>query len=122
MILVLSSFLSHYSITAPPKSTSAFFTRRVSIILRRFGKIIASVNAIWIVVSCLFQFSNFYDRCYCNSCVLTKGAKAFTVIILSHGELVAMKGAWIGGAYLAAGCAITYMVFVNLLINPQLPV
>jgi hypothetical protein len=43
------------------------------------------------------------------------------VITLNSGDISAMKGAWIGGAYLAAGCAITYVVFVNLFINPQLP-
>ncbi|KAF8231001.1 hypothetical protein L208DRAFT_1437869 [Tricholoma matsutake] len=122
MILVLSSFLSYYSTTASPRSTSALFARHLSIILRRLGKIIASVNAIWIVISCLFQFSNFYDRCYCNSCVLSKGASAFNVITLGPRDIEVMKGAWIGGACLAAGCAITYVVFVNLFINPQLPV
>ena len=121
MVLVLSSFLSHYSTTVPPKSTSAFIAKYLSIILRRLGKVIASINTVWIVVSCLFQFSNFYDRCYCNSCVISKGAKAFNVITLNHGEISGMKDAWVGGAYLAAGGAIIYVVFVNLFINPQLP-
>jgi hypothetical protein len=43
------------------------------------------------------------------------------VIILNHEDISAMEGTWVGGAYLAAGSAITYVVFVNLFINPQLP-
>jgi hypothetical protein len=119
MILVLSSFLSYYSITAVSQSTSALLARRLSIILRRIGKIAASINAIWIIVSCLFQFSNFYNRCYCNSCVISKGANAFNVI--SMGDLSGMKAAWIGGAYLASGCAIVFVVFVFVFIHPRLP-
>jgi hypothetical protein len=122
MVLVLSSFLSHYSTTAPAKNTSALITGHLSIFLRRLGKIIASFNAVWIVVSCMFQFSNFYDRCYCNSSVFGWGAQAFDVILLNHDDISGMKGAWIGGAFLAAGSAIICVVFVNLFINPELPV
>jgi len=121
MILVASSFLSHYSTTAPPETKSVWITAQLSIFLRRLGKIIASFNAMWILVSCMFQFSKFYDRCYCNSSVLGLGARAFDVILLNHNDIVGMKGAWIGGAFLAAGSAIMFVVFVNLFINPELP-
>jgi hypothetical protein len=121
MILVLSSFLCHYSTTAPSESKSAWITAQLSIALRRLGKITASVNAVWILVSCMFQFSNFYDRCYCNSSVLGLGAQAFNVIILNHEDITGMKGAWIGGAFLAASSAVIFVGFVNLFINPALP-
>jgi hypothetical protein len=83
--------------------------------------IIASLNAVWIVVTCMFQFSNFYDRCYCSSTVLGLGARAYNVILLNHDDISAMKGAWIGGAVLAAGAATVCVVFVNLFIDPELP-
>jgi hypothetical protein len=70
---------------------------------------------------CLFQFSNFYFRCYCNSSVIGLGAKAYNSILLSPEDISAMKGAWVGGASLAAGSAALCMVFVNLFINPELP-
>ena len=117
---MFSSFFSHYSTSIPPNS-SAFIARHLSIILRHLGKFIVSVNAIWIVISCLFQFSNFYDQCYCNSCVISMGSKAFNLITLNHDDISGIRNTWIGGAYLAAGCAITYVVFVNLFINPRLP-
>jgi hypothetical protein len=114
---VLSSFLSYYSITAVSQSTSALLARRLSIILHCIGKIAASINAIWIIILCLFQFSNFYNQCYCISCVISKGMNAFNLISL--GNLSGMKIAWIGGVYLASGCAIVFVVFVYVFINPQ---
>lgn len=118
---MFSSFLSYHSTTALAGSVSARIARHLSIILRRLGKVVASFNAIWIVVTCLFQFSNFFDRCYCNSSVFGWGAKAFCVITLNHEDVAGLKGAWIGGAFLAAGSVIICVVFVNLFINPQLP-
>jgi hypothetical protein len=121
IILVFSSFLAHHSTTASAGSVSAQIARPLSVILRRLGKVVASFNAMWIVVTCLFQFSNFFDRCYCNSSVFGWGEKAFFVISLTHEDVAGMKGAWIGGAFLAAGSVIICVIFVNLFINPQLP-
>ena len=120
MILVLSSFLTYYATTSQT-TTSTSVATRLAIGLRRLGKTIASINAIWIVVSCLFQFINFYDRCYCNSCVISRGARAFNVMIMDNDVLAPMKNAWIGGATLAGAGAVIYVVFVNVFINPQLP-
>jgi hypothetical protein len=121
VILVFSSLLSHYSATALPENAYAWIAAQLSIALRRLGKIIASLNAIWIIAACLFQFSNFYSRCYCNSNVISLGARAYDVIFLNPEDISAMKGAWIGGAFIAAGCAAICVVTVNLFINPELP-
>jgi hypothetical protein len=119
MILVLSSFLSHYSTTSPHESFSRI-ARHLSIVLRRLGKVVASFNAVWIIILSLFQFSNFYNSCYCNSSVLGLGAKAFNVIVRNHDDILGMKDAWIASIFLAIGGAITCVVFVNLLTNPRL--
>jgi hypothetical protein len=96
---------------------------RTSIILRRLGKIIATGNAIWIIATCMFQFSKFYDRCYCNGSVLGLGASKAYIIMKPDRNWQAdgTKSAWIGGVFLAAGSVIIYMTFVNLFINPELP-
>jgi hypothetical protein len=121
VILVLSSLLSHYSATALPENAYAWIAAQLSIALHRLGKIIASLNAIWIIAACLFQFSNFYSWCYCNSNVISLGARAYDVIFLNPEDISAMKGAWIGGVFIAAGCAAMCVVTVNLFINPELP-
>ncbi|GLB41079.1 hypothetical protein LshimejAT787_0902940 [Lyophyllum shimeji] len=123
MLLVLSSFLSHYALTTPRATSrlSACFARHLSIAFRRLGKVLATCNAVWIVVSCMFQFSNFFDRCYCNSSVLGRGTLSYNVIDFISADIKGMKGAWIGGVALAATSATVFVIFVNLFINPRLP-
>jgi hypothetical protein len=74
----------------------------LSIILRRIGKVLASLNAIWIVLVCLLQFGSFFDRCWCNSSVLYLGAKnAYNVIDVKPNDVAALHAPWIGGIALA---------------------
>lgn len=121
MLLVLSSFLSHCWATSSDKKLLARIAGRLSVLIRRLGKLLAFVNSIWIIVTCFFQFGGFFDRCYCNSSVLGRGASAFNVIHLLHDDVVALRGVWIGALCLAAGSAAIYVGFVNLFINPRLP-
>lgn len=121
VVLVLSSLLSHFSTTAPSKSTESAWARQLSIVLRRLGKVIACFNATWLVVLSLLHLSGFFQRCYCNSAVLGRGARAFSVILMSDEDRSGMRSASIGGAVLAAGSAIICVAFVNLFFDPELP-
>jgi hypothetical protein len=109
-IMVASSWLSYYSTIAaqraspprlanvPPSPLPAVrVTSALAILLRRLGKFLAVCNSVWIVLSCIFQFSSFYDRCYCNSSVLGLGKNAYDVITLLDSDIGVMKGSWIGG-------------------------
>lgn len=125
--LVTSSALAHYA-TQPvdiygdgvyPRSTR--FAARLSIILRRLGKVLATGNAVWIVLACILQFSSFFDRCYCNSSVLGLGSFAYDVIDLVPGDVATMKAAWIGGVALASGCSALFVGWISVFINPPLP-
>jgi hypothetical protein len=120
MMLVLSSFLCHYSTIAGSKRISAL-AEQLSIVLRRLGKVVACFNAMWIVVLSLLHLSGYFQRCYCNSCVLGWGARAFNTILLTDEDKSWTRSASIGGAVLAAVSAIICVVFVNLFINPELP-
>ena len=134
MLLVTSSILTHF--LAAPKLTGSTnedtdhdtihftrplprlqtFIRMLAIFLRRLGKILATCNAIWIVMGCIFQFAKFFTRCFCNSCVIGLGSGAYDVIIITANEV---KGPWIGGVALALGSAFLFIGFVNLFINPM---
>ncbi|KAI0033216.1 hypothetical protein K488DRAFT_85137 [Vararia minispora EC-137] len=113
--MVISSFLSFYATVAgqsalPSKQSprplpAALIAGRLSTFLRRAGKLLATLNAIWIVLSCIFQFSSFYDRCYCNSSVLGLGKNAYDVLTFLDSDVTAMKAAWIGSIVLALGTA-----------------
>ncbi|KAK7062651.1 hypothetical protein VNI00_000139 [Paramarasmius palmivorus] len=130
MMLVLSSVLAHYVSTIESRKRPYGYRRssyriilatEASNLLRRLGKILATMNAVWIVLICLFQFSAFFDRCYCNSSVLGWGAAAAFAVMDPSDDVSLMKAAWVGGVVLASGTAFLFLVFVGTMINPQLP-
>ncbi|KDR68501.1 hypothetical protein GALMADRAFT_146176 [Galerina marginata CBS 339.88] len=129
IMLLTSSVLTYYSIHTPPPSHKGQFvfaiayrgTRWLSIFLRRLGKLLAAINAVWLVTTGVMQLSNFYDRCYCNSSVFWLGKGGYDVIVLTPENAVAMRAAWIGGFSLAAGAAAIFSGFISLFINPPLP-
>ncbi|KAJ7720292.1 hypothetical protein DFH07DRAFT_308663 [Mycena maculata] len=127
MIMVASSVLAHYStftISFKGRYAHTKSTRLAgifSIILRKTGKFLASVNAVWIVLACLFQFGSFYDRCWCNSSVFYLGKNAYNVIDVGPADVEALNAPWIAGVGLASGCAILFLGFINILMNPALP-
>ena len=126
MMLLTSSILTYYSANNSDHfqghvnlTLQARVARWLSIFLRRLGKVIAVLNAVWIVATALFQFSNFYDRCYCDSNIMRVGRDAAYVIIsLSPGSTLAAQ---IGGFFLAAAAAMIFALFVRLIITPRIP-
>jgi len=69
----------------------------------------------------MFQFGNFFNRCYCNSSVFWLRDKAFNVIHLEEHDIKIVRSTWIGGVCLAAVSLILYVMFVNVYIDPPLP-
>ena len=66
--------------------------------LRGSGKILACLNAVFVVTACIFLFSNFYSRCWCDSSVLGRGAySAFNVIAPTDDDTKQLKSGWIAG-------------------------
>ncbi|KAJ7176500.1 hypothetical protein C8R46DRAFT_1346538 [Mycena filopes] len=128
LLLVISASLAHHSTQAGTDidgrvnyTRSTRVAGAASIVLRRVGKVLAACNAMWIVLACIFQFSSFFDRCYCNSSVLGLGSFAYDVIQLVPADIATMKAAWIGGVALAGGSCILFVLFVNLFVDPHLP-
>jgi hypothetical protein len=62
MMLVTSSALAHYSTYSLEVEGDPVYTRStriagtLSIVFRRLGKVLATCNAVWIVLACIFQF------------------------------------------------------------------
>ncbi|KAL0570495.1 hypothetical protein V5O48_011461, partial [Marasmius crinis-equi] len=130
VMLVSSSVLAHYASVCSSQYPMASHIRsyRVkmlvwgSILLRKFGKVLAVLNAILVIATCVFQFIGFFDRCYCNSSVIGRGADAaFNVIMFDpENDLGPMTNAWIGGVVLAIGTSIFFTIYINLMINSKL--
>ncbi|KDQ57903.1 hypothetical protein JAAARDRAFT_250972 [Jaapia argillacea MUCL 33604] len=121
MMSVVSSALAHYaypqshrSWSSPPTSFSHQLAATLSIVLRRLAKLLAFANAIWILLACIFQFTNVFDTCWCNTSALQWGKDAFYVFDATD-ALSGMRANWIGAVGLASGCALLFIAFVNLL-------
>lgn len=117
MLLVAASILSHYATTSRPGGNT-WAIQWLSIVLRRIGKTLAAINAVFVLMFSMFQFTNVFQRCYCNSSVLMLGAKAYNVLELSSNDLSIMKDAWIAAVFLASGAATFFWFFINLFIEP----
>src|SRR5882757_4370380 len=100
MLLLTSSILTHYCSVRRYDGLiisdwSRDVARQLSIILRRLGKVIAAFNTVLVVLACMFQFSNFFDRCFCNSSVFSLRSHAYNVITLVPSDISVMRTAWV---------------------------
>jgi hypothetical protein len=129
-MLLTSSILTYYSTTTPVTHSlqgrvilalRARVARWLSIFLRRLAKLMAGLNAVWLIAIGLLQFSSFFDRCYCRSSVMGLGKHAYIIISLVSVDLNGMRTAWVSALFLAAGAAMLFAGFVTLFINPPLP-
>ncbi|KIJ53264.1 hypothetical protein M422DRAFT_222640 [Sphaerobolus stellatus SS14] len=122
-LMLLSSIISHYTLVREedvynPRQSPL---RVLAILLRKLAKFLAYLNSAWVLLTCFFQFTNFFDRCYCNSSVFGLRGNAFNAIDLSPADIRQLKNIWIGGIILAATTAGIFITFVTLLVNPELP-
>jgi len=128
MLLVTSSILTHYITPPGPYVRRPIIHRwstraaeHLSIIFRRLGKAIATFNSIWVVLTCIFQFGQFFNRCYCNSSVFWLRDHAYNVILLVPDDMPGIRSAWIGGVCLAIGSAVLFVLFISVYIHSPLP-
>lgn len=112
ILFILSSFLAHYSVATPHQDAYSRIASRLAVGLRRTGKVIASLNAVWIVVACTFQVTRFYDRCYCNSSYLGLGAMAYDVIGWTPDDVYTVKAVSAIGMMMSAGSALIFWLWV----------
>ncbi|KAG2344797.1 hypothetical protein BDR05DRAFT_931321 [Suillus weaverae] len=118
MMLLLSSVLAHHSSAySRRKSLSARVALALSHLLRWTGKLWAIINSFLIVLACIFQYSNFYDRCFCNSSVFGRRGSAYAVIIETAAQAAQAKAAWIGALVLACTSASIFLGLVYLLLD-----
>ncbi|KAG0697153.1 hypothetical protein DFH29DRAFT_984362 [Suillus ampliporus] len=118
IMLLMSSILAHYSAAYSHRaSLSARVALALSRWIRRMGKLLAIANSIWVVMTCVFQYSSFYDTCFCKSSVFGRGNTAYAVIIETTSQAVQAKAAWIGALVLACGSSLMFIGLMNLLLD-----
>lgn len=66
--------------------------------LRRLGKFVAGVNAVWLIVSSLLEFIGLYDNCWCSGVKLGLGNRGWIVLFKNEENLRnSALAPWIGG-------------------------
>jgi hypothetical protein len=126
LTLMLSSYLAHcakvrHARGDVPRSgfNSANLARGLAAFLRRLSTFAAVCNTLCIILACVFQFSDFFSTCYCNSSVLGRGAQyAFNIIAPGY-NYNHMKAAWIGGIALAGGYVVVFLFALHLMLEPS---
>jgi len=120
MLLLTSSILAHHSAAYSRRmssSPSACVALTWSHWLRWTGKLLAIVNTIVVILASVFQYSGFYDRCFCNSSVFSRGGTAYAVIIETAAQAAQAKSAWIGALVMACTSAAIFLSVLNLLLD-----
>jgi hypothetical protein len=69
----------------------------LSICLRLIGKTLAVISACWLVIACMFQFTNFFQNCWCASNFLNFGSRGWATVFLSSEEQKREVGPACGG-------------------------
>jgi len=124
LTLVFSSYLAHRARAWRRYSrqhsgfNSVTVARGLTTFLRRLSIFAASCNSLWIIHVCIFEFSNYYSTCYCNSSVLGRGVQhAYNLIITAGHDYGHTRTAWAGGFVFAGGCAALYLLFLSLMVE-----
>ncbi|KAK2465070.1 hypothetical protein APHAL10511_002878 [Amanita phalloides] len=112
---LISSILVHSYTTARQHSRTTMLAYVFSIVFRHLAKALAAINTLWLFTSSLLQFSNLYDTCYCNSCVLGQHASAYAVLAFTPADASTVKLAWAGGMMLSSITAISFILAINIL-------
>ncbi|KAK2465076.1 hypothetical protein APHAL10511_002884 [Amanita phalloides] len=86
-----------------------------SVGLRLAAKFLASLNAVWLFMTAILQFSNIDNNCWCNSSVIGLRDKAYIVIEYSQDVSVGIKYHWFGGLVMSIAAAGIFLIAINLL-------
>ncbi|KAG2123584.1 hypothetical protein DEU56DRAFT_917382 [Suillus clintonianus] len=123
IMLLTSSILAHYSAAySSSQALPARIALAFSHLLRRMGKLLAIANSIWVIMTCVFQYSYFYDTCYCDSSMISRGrAAGYVTMMETTAQVAETKSAWIGGLVLACTSAAAFVIFVSLFMDTLKP-
>jgi len=121
--MVLSSIFAYYCDTAPqckqrkvgsPSYPPHPFLRELALALNILGKGLATLNAFWLLCTCMLHFSNTFNRCICNGGVWgARSAKdSYAILTYSVGHQRLTKYIWIGGVAMTFVSATLFVGFV----------
>lgn len=119
LLLVASAYLSDLYLN--PNEAASFLSidssmlAAAAVYLRIFGKTVAFVNAVFLFVTSILQFTDLYSSCWCSSAVISLGTKnGWVVLFATDSEIVAASEIpWLIG-FSMSGVVSTLMLFFIL--------
>ncbi|RYP14614.1 hypothetical protein DL765_006285 [Monosporascus sp. GIB2] len=92
-----SSFVSPP--TLPPPSPTAL--RVLAVVTRMLGRVVVVSNAAWLILSSLWELVGFYNNCWCDGTVLSKGWSGWIVMFKDSSAMAAdAREPWAGAVFL----------------------
>ena len=87
--------------------------RITAAVLRYFGKIVAALNALWLLSSNLMEYAGAFDSCWCASDQVQLGPDAWILLFKSASDLkaTALTPWTMGVAVSIIVCVVSYMFF-----------
>ena len=113
-LLVLSTILGHLSF---PKLgvQSQTWVAKLAIVLNTCGKILAALNAAWIICLCLLHFTNVYSTCFCDASVIGRGVnRGYVQLVQTQQGFLYLTHLWISGVCVSSLVAASFVMLVWL--------
>ena len=110
-LLLFSSILAHSvrrQSVHEKRSVLKMFIGSIAALTRWFGKTVAVLNGLGILVSCAMQFAGVYDNCFCSSSIFGGNPNGLVSFIGSEPRGSEVYGFWIGGTVMAFGVSALY--------------
>ncbi|RYP05049.1 hypothetical protein DL764_004068 [Monosporascus ibericus] len=108
-----ASCFEYYPPPPPPQSPAAF--RGLAVVTRMLGRVLVVANAGWLILSSLWELVGFYDNCWCDGTVLSKGWRGWVILFKESSAMAAAaRQPWAGGVFLsvfalAGSCSVFWL-------------
>jgi hypothetical protein len=79
------------------------------------AKILATINAICLFLSALYQYTNLGNNCWCSSVKLSLHQKAYVLVITPNDLAVSEALIWVGSLVMSTLAAGLFLLAINLL-------
>ena len=103
ILLLLSAYLSHqHTINTERGEPNSWWYCLLAAFTCYTGRLIAGINALWLLCASVFQFTNLYNTCWCSTSSLGLRSRAWLVLFASNTQIASASTApWVGGVFLA---------------------
>ena len=111
IISTLSARISETRVRQPTAASIKSLAAATATVFHTLSLFLAFANVTWLIVLSSFQFSHFFDNCYCNASVIGRGTGSH-IIISYDGWISTMRAARISALLVAAASVAIYMGFL----------